>query len=116
MHRQIRAHLHGEAPPLDVEGLRQLEQHIERQTAAVRRVEYETRRYWTLKHLAQNPSRVHTAVCVRPVRQRWLVALDGLAQRALIKTRRRLHPGAALSVVVDTVDPRRNRVVMREAD
>jgi len=116
MHRQIKAHLRGEAPPNDAEALRELGQHVERQTAAVRRVEYETRRYWTLKHLAQNPTKVHTAVCVRQVRQRWLVAIDTLAQRALLRTKRRLHPGTALAVVVDAVDPRRNRVVMRAAE
>ena len=116
MHRQLKASLRGEALPYDVEALRALCQTVERCTAAVRRVEYETRRYWTLKHLAQNPTKVFTAVCVRPMRHRWLVAIEGLAQRALIRTRRRLQPGIALAVKVDTVNARRNKVVMKEAE
>jgi exoribonuclease II len=116
MHRQLKASLRGEAPPYDAEALRALCQTVERRTGAVRRVEYETRRYWTLKYLAQNPAKVFTAFCVRPMRHRWLVALDELAQRALIRTRRRLQPGVALAVTVDTVNARRNKVVMKEAE
>ncbi|MDP6944478.1 MAG: ribonuclease catalytic domain-containing protein, partial [Myxococcota bacterium] len=58
MHRQLKAALGGEPPPMDVTALRALCQQVERQTGAVRRVEYETRRYWTLKYLAQHPTTV----------------------------------------------------------
>ena len=116
MHRQIKATLRGEAPPMDDAALRALCQVIERRTGAIRRIEYETRRYWTLKHLAQHPTQVRTAVCIRPVGPRWLVALEGLAQRALIRPRRRLQAGMTLAVVVDKVNPRRNKIVMREVE
>ena len=115
MHRQMKASLRGEELPYDDRALRELCNHIERQSAAVRRVENESRRYWTLKHLEQNPSKVHAAVCIRPVGNRWLVAIDAVAQRALIRTKRRLQTGMGLAVVVDKVDPRRNKIVMREA-
>jgi len=116
MHRQIKAALRQAPLPNDERAMRELCNHIERQSAAVRRVENESRRYWTLKHLTQNPSVVHTGVCIRPVGHRWLVAIDALAQRALIRTKRRLQPGMGLAVVVDKVDARRNKVVMREAE
>ena len=116
MHRQMKAAIRGEAPPYDERALRDLCAHIERQSAAVRRIENESRRYWTLKHLAQNPTKVHAAVCIRPVGKRWLVAIDAIAQRALIQTKRRLQSGMGLAVVVDKVNARRNKIVMREAE
>jgi exoribonuclease II len=116
MHRQIKATLRGRPLPNDERAIRELCNHIERQAAAVRRVENDSRRYWTLKYLAQNPTQVRTGVCIRPVGNRWLIAIDAIAQRTLIRTKRRLQAGVGLAVVVDKVDARRNKIVMREAE
>ena len=82
----------------------------------IRRVEIESRRYWTLEYLRARPSQRFVAHVLRRINRGWLVQLESVMQQAILRTKRKMKPGAELTVVVMQVDARRNRLVVHEPE
>ena len=116
VHQQIRAHLAGEVMPHNEVSLREIIEGSERRMSEIRRVEIESRRYWTLEYLRERPGQRFVAHVLRRINRGWLVQLESVMQQAILRTKRKMKPGAELTVVVMQVDARRNRLVVHEPE
>ena len=81
----------------------------------MRRIEQDSRRYWTLVWLSQNPDAVLEATAIRDLGRRWLVELSDLALQTPYAAKGRLSPGQALKLKVGQVDAARDVLVLQEA-
>jgi exoribonuclease-2 len=116
VHQQIRAHLLNEEFPYDEAALLAIVERGERRLGDLRRVEIETRRYWTLEYLRAHPAKRYVAHVLRRINRGWLVQLDEVMQQAILRTKRKVKPGVQLMVAVVQVDARRNRLVVHEPE
>ena len=112
MHRQLKGFLRMGRAPMSAGQLQALCSVLEKETSAHRRVEFSSRRYWTLVYLSTNPDRSWPAVALRPVRQGWLVQLTSLTLQAVLKTSKKLREDQALTVGVQRVDPKEDRLTL----
>jgi len=117
VHRQLIAHARSGVAALSETELLSAYSGFEATVNAYRTYERESRRYWTLVWAARNliGERID-AVVVRELERggRVLVDLPRLAQQAALSPKSRLEPGQWLSVVVRSVAPRDDALVLEE--
>lgn len=114
-HRQLKAALRGEKPPFDREAMQRVAATTEAAERAARTIERGNREYWILRWLELQPSElVLDAVVTRPEERRTLIEIHDLVYHASIQPRPEHKPGRKVRVVVDAVEPRAARLVVRE--
>jgi exoribonuclease-2 len=114
-HRQIRAALRGEPPPFDAEALWRVAATTDEAERTARDVERGTREYWILRYLESQPhDRAYEATITRAEERRTLVELTELVYLATLVPRPGHKPGRKIQVVVEAVNPRGGRLVVRE--
>ena len=80
----------------------------------VRRVEQDSRRFYALRYLEQNPGMVLTATVLREVGKKTLLELQPLALQELVALRRRRPPGTVLRFEAIAADARADEVQLKE--
>lgn len=115
---QLKALARGEAPPLDAQALVAEAAAIEQAAGVGRAVSQQARRYWTLVYLQQRQdagqAAAWDAVVIRPSGRRWVVQIPALALQDTVVSGRRWRGGERVRLAVDAVDPRSDRLVLRE--
>ena len=115
-HRQLEAALTGEPSPYDRDELWAIVQGCGETERAAREIERGNREYWLLRHLESlPPDTVIDAVITRPDERRTLVELEPYPYFAQLPPRPGHKPGRRLRVVIDAVNPRAGRLLLREA-
>ncbi len=116
---QLKALARGEAPPLDDDALAGEAAAIEQAAGVGRAISQQARRYWTLVYLQQlrdaGRAQAWDAVVIRPAGRRWVVQIPELALQDTVVSGRRWRGGERVRLVVDAVDARADRLVLREA-
>lgn len=115
MHHQMKAFLRTGRPMLSDGKLMEVFDEVERQTALRRRVEQDSRRFWTLRFLEQNRDRTWDAVVVRELARRWLVEIGELVLQTPFTPQGHLQLGDRLRLRVAEVDARWDHLVLVEA-
>jgi exoribonuclease-2 len=87
-----------------------------RRQILVRRVEQESRRFYALRYLMQNPGLVLTGTVLREVAKKTLVELAPVALHELVHTKRKMPPGTVLRFEVIAVDPRKDELHLKELE
>ena len=85
-----------------------------RRATLVRRVEQDSRRFYALRYLEQNPGMVLTATVLREVGKKTLLELQPLALQELVALRRRRPPGTVLRFEAIAADARADEVQLKE--
>lgn len=115
MNHQLKGWLRTRRPVFTEAELTEASEHIGRITGVLRRVENESRRFWTLRYLAQHPETTLEAVALREMRRgRWLVEIPELALQATFAPKRSLMVGDELRLRPAAVDARRDLLVLEE--
>lgn len=112
MHQQLSGWLKTGRTPYTAGALAGRFPEIERRAALVKRVEAESRRYWTLRYLEQNPGLELMARPVREAGRRWIVELPELAIQVPMALTPRPRVGEVLKVHVAKVDARADKLVL----
>ena len=114
-HRQLQAVLDGTQPPYDKKTLWELVAGCDESEKAARSIERGRREYWLLRYLESLPAEtVIDAVITRPDERRSLVELSPYPYFGQLQPRPGHRAGDAVRVVVDAVNPRGGRLVLRE--
>lgn len=85
-----------------------------RRAALARRVEQESRRFYALRYLEQNPGQILTGTVLREIGKKSLLELAPLALTELVQLRRRRAPGTTLRLEVIAADARADTVQLKE--
>ncbi|MCB9735719.1 MAG: RNB domain-containing ribonuclease [Deltaproteobacteria bacterium] len=112
MHQQLAGWLKTGRTPFTAGALSGRFPEIERRAALVKRVEAESRRYWSLRYLEQNPGLELVARPVREAGRRWIVELPELAIQVPMALSPRPRVGEVLTVRVAKVDARADKLVL----
>lgn len=113
--RQVEALLTGQQLPHSAEDIERMASHLDAAARDASRIERGTRRYWTLHYLRERRGqRFEAEVLERRDPHIAYVFVHDVAFRARCRTLRSAWPGETLEVVVDRVDPRCDRLEMRQ--
>lgn len=85
-----------------------------RRSAQVRKVEQESRRFYALRYLEQNPGTTLTATVLRELGKKTLCELQPIAIQELLQLKRRRPPGTVLRFEVIAADARKDHVQLKE--
>jgi exoribonuclease-2 len=116
-HFQIKAHLRGEELPFSIDKMQAI---ILSLTPAVQEavfLERQTNRYWVLEYLRRNADTLWQGLMLRWLREHeglGLVMLEELGVEMVMRFDRPVELGAQLWVKVMHVDPRQDRIELRE--
>jgi exoribonuclease-2 len=113
MHRQIKSALRRRRPPCGEGDLQGLFDTVERTSGAIRRAAMESRRFWILRLLEQQPDTRWRALALRSLGRRWLVELQDLAFSAAITDGAPFQEGEELTLEVADVDARRDHLQLK---
>jgi exoribonuclease-2 len=115
MHQQIKTWLRTRRP-LFTDGQLMAEfSEVDRLARALRRVENDTRRYWTLRYLEKHRDRVWEATVLRELGRRWLVELEEIGLQTPMVSPGRMAAGDRLQLRVAEVSARRDHLVLHAA-
>jgi len=109
LQRQLSAHLAGEAPPLDDDGLAEVAREVQPVLSRSRIVSAGSRDYWLCRWLQLHPDEVLDAVVLERQGRRVRVVIESLAWRLPLRPDRRLEEGERIRVVAERADPRAGR-------
>jgi exoribonuclease-2 len=115
MHQQIKSWLRTRRPLFNDGQLMAEFSEVDRLARALRRVENDTRRYWTLRYLEKYRDRVWEATVVRELGRRWLVEFDDIGLQTPIVAPGRIAAGDRLQLRVAEVSARRDHLVLHGA-
>jgi exoribonuclease-2 len=115
MHQQLIAFLRTGKPALTASKLQGQLFELQRRATLVRRVEQESRRYWALRYLEQNPGQTLEGTVLREIGKKSLVELQPLALHELMPLRRRRAPGTRIRFEVIAADARNDALELKEA-
>ncbi len=112
MHQQIKTWLRTRRP-LFTDGQLMAEfSEVDRLARALRRVENDTRRYWTLRYLEKHRDQVWEATVLRELGRRWLVELEDIGLQTPMVSPGRMAAGDRLQLQVAEVSARRDHLVL----
>jgi len=114
MHQQLSAFLKTGRPAFTAARLEGQLTELFRRQAMVRRVEQESRRFWALRYLEQNPGQELEGTVLREVGKKTLIELSPIAIHELIQLRRRRQPGQKLRFEVIEVSSRNDAITLKE--
>lgn len=114
MHQQLSAFLKTGRPLFPANKLQAHLFELSRRAMLVRRVEQDSRRYYALRYLEQNPGMVLTGTVLREVGKKTLLELQPLALQELVPLRRRRPPGTVLRFEAIAADARADEVQLKE--
>jgi exoribonuclease-2 len=114
MHQQLSAFLKTGRPAFTAARLEGQLTELFRRQAMVRRVEQESRRFWALRYLEQNPGQELEGTVLREVGKKTLVELSPIAIHELIQLRRRRQPGQKIRFEVIEVSSRNDAITLKE--
>ena len=114
MHQQLSAFLKTGRPLFPANKLQAHLFELGRRATLVRRVEQDSRRFYALRYLEQNPGMVLTATVLREVGKKTLLELQPLALQELVALRRRRPPGTVLRFEAIAADARADEVQLKE--
>ena len=115
-HRQIRASLRGEPLPYTEEEVGQIASWLDERSGEAAALERDARRYWTLVYLAEKRGELVEALVVESLDEekgRVNLFLEEVALSHPTALRRKAAVGERVSVKLDTVDARRDTLVVR---
>ncbi|MCB9728920.1 MAG: RNB domain-containing ribonuclease [Deltaproteobacteria bacterium] len=115
MHQQIKTWLRTRRPLLSDGQLMAEFSEVDRLARALRRIENDTRRYWTLRYLEKHRDRVWEGTVLRELGRRWLVELDAIGLQTPMVSPGRIAPGDRLQLRVAEVSARRDHLVLHAA-
>jgi exoribonuclease-2 len=116
MHQQLTSVLKTGRPVHSTSRLEGQLEDLQRRQVLVRRVEQESRRFYALRYLAQNPGLTLTGTVLREVGRKTLIELAPIAIQELITPRRRMAPGTRIAFEVIAVDPRKDELHLKERE
>jgi len=115
LHRQIKGWLRTGEAPLEDDALLALVGPAEETSSRLTKIERETNRYFTIKHLAtRQGEELGCVVLAEKDRGRLVVELEDLALQATLAPRKRRSPGDWLNVRVTAAQPREDRLALKE--
>jgi exoribonuclease-2 len=115
MHQQLKAMAKQRSPLFSVGRLNDLCRQIERRSSEMRRIEQDTNRYWIIRHVEQNRSKIFNGVVLRPIGSYWQVEISELAFQVLAVLHRPPEQGAPVQVRVREANARANRLMFKES-
>ncbi|WP_460194739.1 ribonuclease catalytic domain-containing protein [Thermosynechococcus sp. FA-CM-4201] len=116
-HRQIKAHLRGETPPLTPEQLNEILLGLVSSVQESSLVERQTNRYWCLEYLRRHREEVWRGILLRWLRSEeglGLVLLEDLGVELAMRFQRQANLGECVLVRVSRVDPRSDQIWLEE--
>ena len=116
MHRQIKHHLEYETPLFNGERLQIIAASAQESSSAARRCERESTRYWLLRMLESRKGQTVSGQVVREYNGRSFVELDETLLVAPVTASLPLPLGAAVQLIINQVDARRDILSVRLAD
>lgn len=114
MHQQLSSFLKTGRPAFSASRLDGQLAELARRQIIARRVEQESRRYWALRYVEQNPGLTLTGTTLREIGKKTLVELAPIAIHELITLRRRHPVGHRLRFEVIECSARRDTIVLKE--
>lgn len=114
MHQQLTSFLKTGRPAFSASRLEGQLAELGRRQVVVRRVEQESRRFWALRYLEQNPGLTLEGTTLRDIGKKTLVELAPVAIHELMQLRRRHLPGQRLRFEVIESSARRDTIVLKE--
>lgn len=114
MHQQLSSFLKTGRPAFSASRLDGQLAELGRRQVIARRVEQESRRYWALRYIEQNPGLTLTGTTLREIGKKTLVELAPIAIHELITLRRRHPIGHRLRFEVIECSARRDTIVLKE--
>lgn len=114
MHQQLSSFLKTGRPAFTASRLDGHLAELGRRQVIARRVEQESRRYWALRYVEQNPGLTLTGTTLREIGKKTLVELAPIAIHELITLRRRHPVGHRLRFEVIECSARRDTIVLKE--
>ncbi|MEZ4265395.1 MAG: RNB domain-containing ribonuclease [Myxococcota bacterium] len=115
MHQQIKTWLRTRRPLFNDGQLMAEFSEVDRLARALRRVENDTRRYWTLRYLELHRERVWDATVLRELGRRWLVEIEEIGLQTPMVSPGRMAAGDRLQLRVAEVSARRDHLVLHAA-
>jgi exoribonuclease-2 len=115
-HRQIKAHLRGQAPPYDAEALSALAPLLDARGGEASALERDGKRYWTQVHLQSRKGELLRGRVVEVAeagKGRVSVVLEELGYVHYLSARHQATLGEELWLRIDSVDPRRDQLSAR---
>lgn len=116
MQHQIRGFLRTGRAPMRAGHLTGHFEALDRGLSRVRKAETETRRYWTLKWLAQREDQILDAVVVRRLQRHWLVELTDAGLNTLLGLSHGQNPGQHLRLEMVEVSARQDTLDLALAE
>lgn len=113
MHRQIGAHIAGEAPPYDLEALQRIAATTERAEADARRAERARDDYWLLRYLEGRTGEEVEATVVETA-PRTIVQLDETLWERPMPSLKNMEAGQRVRLWIERVNPRAGMLVLRK--
>ena len=114
MHQQLSSFLKTGRPAFTASRLEGQLAELARRQVITRRVEQESRRYWALRYVEQNPGLVLTGTTLREIGKKTLIELAPIAIHELIQLRRRHPIGHRLRFEVIECSARNDTIVLKE--
>ena len=114
MHQQLTTFLKTGRPLYPATKLQAHLFELGRRSTLVRRVEQESRRFFALRYLEQNPGQILTGTVLREIGKKTLFELAPLALSELVQLRRRRSPGSTVRFEVIAADARADTVQLKE--
>lgn len=114
MHQQLAAFLKTGRPAFSAARLDGHLADLARRQVAVRKVEQESRRFWALRYLEQNPGLILDGTVLRDIGKKTLVELAPIAIHELLQLRRRHPTGHRLRFEVLACSAREDSVTLKE--
>ncbi len=114
MHQQLSTYVRTGRPLFTATKLQAHLFELGRRAGIVRRVEQESRRYYALRYLEQNPDQVLTGTVLRELGKKTLIELQPLALQELVLLRKRRPPGSVIRFEVIAADARKDEVQLKE--
>ncbi len=105
IHRQIKEFILKGNPYYTAEEIQKVAATADRASKEVKTIERETTRYWLLKYLKQEKTRVFKAVVIRKLSNGYLAEIQEVYIQAVLITPAHLEPGQELDVIVHRVNP-----------
>jgi exoribonuclease-2 len=115
MQHQIKHHLAQAAPLFDTEQMQLVAASAQESTAAAKRCERESTRYWLLRYLETQKGRTVSGQVIREHNGRSFIELDETLLVVPVNTIPPLPLGTAVHVVIGHVDARRDTLSVRLA-
>jgi len=114
MHQQLVAWLRTGRPVYSAKNLEAMIFEIGRRAGLVKRVESDSRRFFALRYLAQNPGQTLDARVLREVGKKTLIEVEKLNLQELVHLRKRRHAGEQVRLLVLAADARKDALEVRE--